>query len=154
MLKRQNGCWNQHCHLFAVGYCFKSGTNRNFGFPKTHIAANEPIHRNLLFHVFLHGNGRFHLVGRVFVYKRSFQFLLKVRIGRKSETTFLASGSIQLYQFFGNVFNLQLGTVFQLLPRATSQFTDAGFGSVFPLEFRDAVKIMNTHEQHIVIPVA
>ena len=69
MLQRQDGCWHQNCNLLALSNHFKRCANRDFGLSKPDISANQAVHRIGFFQIFLHINGSFDLVGRIFIDK-------------------------------------------------------------------------------------
>jgi len=47
----QDGGGREDCDLFAVHHGLEGGPDRDLGFAKTDVAANQAIHRLRLFHV-------------------------------------------------------------------------------------------------------
>ncbi|OPZ69204.1 MAG: hypothetical protein BWY83_02050 [bacterium ADurb.Bin478] len=67
MLLRQNRGRHQDRHLFTVIQSLKGGAHRHLGFAKPHIAADQPIHGNRLFHILFNILYRSELVLGLFV---------------------------------------------------------------------------------------
>ena len=76
VLECQNGGGNQYGHLLVVASCFECRPYGDFGFSEAHIAADEPVHWSVAFHVGFYFGRRFQLVGCVFVDKRGFELVL------------------------------------------------------------------------------
>ena len=55
MLLREQGGRYQDRHLLLALYRDKGRAQGNFGFAKTHIAADDTVHRLAGFHIFQHG---------------------------------------------------------------------------------------------------
>ena len=124
VLKGKNGGGNQDCHLFAVGYRFKSSPDGYLGLPESHISAYQPVHGESSFHSGLYIGCGLQLVGGILIDKGGFQFLLQVGVGRKGKSLLIFSLCIEQDQFPGNVLYLLLGIAFQLLPGTATQFID------------------------------
>jgi hypothetical protein len=55
MLIGEDGGGHQHGRLFIITTGFKGSPDRDFRFPKAHVSANEPVHREMAFpYPFLH----------------------------------------------------------------------------------------------------
>ena len=81
VLEGQDCGGSKNSHLFAVIDGFEGRSHRHFRFSITHITANQPIHRPLLFHVLFDVlNGR-QLVRRFLIFKRFLRFLAQGIIG-------------------------------------------------------------------------
>ena len=87
MLEGKDGCRNQDYHLFPVSHGLESRPDGYFCFAETNVAADKPIHRALILHILLDRLGSRFLVGSILIHKGRFELFLKIRIGRKSETS-------------------------------------------------------------------
>ena len=45
VLLSKHGCWHQHRYLPTALHRLERGANGNFGLSKSHVAANQPVHR-------------------------------------------------------------------------------------------------------------
>ena len=80
MLLRQHRRGHQNRHLLPVHHTFERRANRHLRLAKSHVAANQPVHRLGPLHVRLgFRNGR-HLIARLLVNKSAFKFALPLRI--------------------------------------------------------------------------
>ena len=154
MLEGQYGGRHEYCDLFVVAGGFECRTYGNFGFPETHVAADEPVHRAFAFHVGFHFGCGFYLVWSIFVNERCFEFLLQERVGRESESLFFFTGGIELYQVAGNLFHLAFRLLFHAFPSTASQFVDTRSFSLFCPVFRQFVQGVNTDKNNIVVLVS
>ncbi len=153
MLHRQNGRRYQHDHLFAVAYGLEGGANGDFGFAKTHIAANQAVHRVRLFHVVLDVVGGLGLVGRVFVNKGRFQFGLHEIVVTKSEARGLAPLGIEGNQLFGDVLQLLLDAAFLGVPLARTELVHLRWRAFPACVFGNFVQVVDAHVQQVVVAV-
>ena len=151
MLKREHGSRYEHCHLFIVRRGFHGGTNGDFGFPKSHIATHQSVHRALLFHVRLHLLGNLELVGRILVSKTRFELLLHETIGAKSKSLLLLTLSVETNEVARNVLNLFLRALLEFLPSARAQMAQARRFAFLALILRHLMQGMDRHKYHIIV---
>ena len=83
VLLGENGGRRKDCDLFAVHDRFECSADRDFGFAKADIAANQAVHRLRSFHVDLGVDDRFHLIRRFAERERMLKLGLPFGVGRK-----------------------------------------------------------------------
>ena len=76
VLLRQHGRRHQHRHLPAAHHRLECRAHGHLRFAKTHVAANQPIHRPIRFHVRLGGGDGLILIRCFLVQKSRFKFAL------------------------------------------------------------------------------
>ena len=143
----------EHCHLFVVGNSLECGPYRHFRFSETDVAADEPVHRRVAFHVVLHVLCGFQLVGGIFVDERGFQLMLHETVGTEAETFLFFPFGVEFYQVSGYVFYFCLGSFFQFLPCSGAEFVQAGLFSVLAFVFGYLVQRMYGNEHHVIVLV-
>ncbi|MCY1239462.1 hypothetical protein D9M69_512440 [compost metagenome] len=80
MLEGQNSCRDQNSNLLSVVYRLECRTNSDFCFSEAYIAADQTVHWAFVLHVGFYLLGCLELIWRVFIYKRRFQFGLKITV--------------------------------------------------------------------------
>ena len=126
---------HKYSHLLAVGYSFERCTNGNFGFTKSNIATYKPVHRHIGFHILFDIGGSFHLIGCIFIQKRSLQLLLQITVGRKFKSFFGFSLGIELNQVAGYVLDFGFCAFFQPFPGTGAELVDTGCLAFFAFVF-------------------
>ncbi len=117
--------------MFSRRYCLKSSANCNFCFAKTNITTDQSVHRIFAFHILFDGSRCGRLVGRIFIHKRGFEFVLQIIVGRERKTACRFSQSIEFDKLGGDVFDFLFGCFFEVLPRIRSEPIEFGRRTVF-----------------------
>ena len=128
VLHGQDGRGHQHGHLLAVARRSEGRPDGDFRFAKTHIAADQSVHRNGLEHVLLDGLARGILVGRVFVHEAGLQCVLQVAVVGVGMARCGLPLGIQLQQVVGNLLDPALGFLLGLGPCGGPELVDLGLG--------------------------
>ena len=153
MLQRQDGRRHENRHLLAVASGLEGGSDGDFRFTETDIAADEAVHRAGILHVPLHGRGGRLLIGRIFIHEGRFQFFLQIGVRREGVALGSAPLGIQLNQVLGDILDLFLGVVFQRDPGLGTQFVDFGRFAVLGAETGNLMQRMHRNEDHVAILV-
>ena len=85
VLLSQYRCRNKKCALFAVHRAFECSTQRDLGFAVANVAAKQPVHYFIRFHIGLYLLNACQLIRSFAIRKAEFQSLLPIRILRKAE---------------------------------------------------------------------
>ena len=108
MLPRQNGGGGQNGALFAAHHAFEGGAQRHLGLAHAHIAAEQPIHGPLVFHVGFDLVGGGELVGGLLIGKALLKISLPGVIRREGIALGLTAAGVQFNEFFGHLFGGRL----------------------------------------------
>ena len=126
MLLRQHRGGRNNCGLLAAGYSLERRADGDLGFSKTHIAADEAVHRAGRFHVLLRLADGAELVGRFSEKKRALEFLLPVRIGGKGITLLRLSLGLHLEHAGRVIVDAARGFFLRLAPAPRAEFREVG----------------------------
>ena len=151
MLQSQHCGWNQHRDLFVVADGFEGGPYGHLRFSESDIAANQPVHWLIQFHVFFDFGRGFELIGGILVNKGGFQSLLQIGIGAVGKTFLLQALRIQLNKVAGNVFYFALAPVFHLFPGPAAQLVYGRLAAIFAPVFGNTMQIVNAYKDGIVV---
>ena len=116
MLLHEQGRRHEHGDLFGVLHRFECRAQRDFGLAEPHVAANEPVHRNRLFHVGLHVVDCGELVGGLLIRERVFELFLPRRVFAEGEPFRLLACRIQLDEVLGDLMDVFLRLGLRLRP--------------------------------------
>src|SRR3982751_1349287 len=86
VLKCKNGGRHKNSCLLSIQACFESCADSNFGFAKSYVTANKPVHWRWRLHVFFYICSCLALVWCVLVNERSLQFRLHVIVRSMGKT--------------------------------------------------------------------
>ena len=125
MLVGQHGGGHQHRHLLVVTCRLEGSTHGHLGLAEAHVATHEAVHRALPLHVGLDVDGSLQLVGRVFVEEARLQLVLHEAVGAIGKALLLRTLRVELDEVAGDILDLGLGALLELLPRARAQLIDA-----------------------------
>ena len=153
MLVGQHGGGHQHRHLLVVTCRLEGSTHGHLGLAEAHVATHEAVHRALTLHVGLDVYGSLQLVGRVFVEEARLQLVLHEAVGAIGKPLLLRTLRVELDEVAGDILNLGLGALLELLPRARAQFIDARCLALLALVLGYLVQRVNRHEHHIIVTV-
>ena len=103
VLLRQNRRWHENRNLLAVHRRLVRRANRNFSFAETNVAANQPVHWRLAFHIRLDIFDGLKLVGRLFVGKFFLELSLRSVVRVEGETVSGRAARVNFNQLFGNI---------------------------------------------------
>ena len=153
VLLGQEGSGCQNGHLFAARNRHKGGTQRNFGFAKTHVAAHQPIHRARANHVLDDVVNRRFLVRSFFKAKVVGKGFVIVR--RVAEGVAFAGGAagVDVEQLGSRVAHLFGGFALGLVPGGAAQFVQRGFVGTHPGVTADQLQLAHGHVEHGVVGV-
>ena len=116
MLLGENRRRAEDSDLVAVHHRLERGTDRDFGLTVADVAANEPVHRLLRFHVdfdFLDGG---ELVRRLVVDERGLEFALPGRVRRQGVAFERCSCGLDFEEFARKIHDGALGSELLFLP--------------------------------------
>ena len=118
--------WAQHGNLFAARDGAKSSAQRDFGFAKTDVAADQTIHRSTRFHVVEHGDDGGGLIGRFFEAKTVGKGFVIVRAKLKRVALSRGAARVQSEQFGGGIVRLQSGAALGFFPLLRAEVVQRG----------------------------
>ena len=116
MLLRKKRCRREHYYLPAVHYGFEHCPERYFGLAESDVAAKEPVHRLLGFHVSLYLLYCAELVFGLNVREPAFEKLLLLFVGSARKAFVYASCSVDLKEVVSNLLDGFPGARYGLLP--------------------------------------
>ncbi len=116
MLEREHRSRRQHRDLLVVAQRLESRAHRHFRFAVTNVAAQQPIHRKLRFHVALHVGDGLRLVTGLVVFERVLKLLHPFGIGWKNVPACGLALRIKFDQFVGHVLHRLAHTRLGLSP--------------------------------------
>ena len=151
VLVGQDGGGHQHGHLLVVRHGLERGAYGHLRLAEAHVAAHQAVHRAGALHVGLHLGRGLALVGCVFVEEAGLQLALQEAVGAELEALLLAALGVQLDEVAGNVLNLLLRAVLQLLPSPRAQLVQAGRLALLALVFGHFVQGVDGDEHHVVV---
>ena len=125
VLEGQYGGRHEHGNLFVVAGGFEGSPDCYLCLTKSHVAADEAVHRACLLHVVLHLLRGLHLVWGVLIEERALQLMLQVCVGRECEALFVAALGIELYEVAGNVLDTLLGALLDTVPCSGAEGAEA-----------------------------
>ena len=116
MLPGKNCRRAEYRTLFAVQYTLESSPQCNLGFPKSNVAAQQPLHRNRAFHIFLDLMDTAQLIVRLLILEMVFKIPLHFVIRRKSIAFDRHPLGIQCDQLIGHLVHRFFDLLSGLLP--------------------------------------
>ena len=137
MLEAENGGRREHRHLLAVPQRLEGRAHDDFGFAETDVAAEQPVHGLLVFHVALDVFDGCELVAGFGEFERVLELALPVAVGGEGEAVRHLSRRIELQQLFGHVAHCAASSSLGLLPSEPAQFVElrtVSFGSGITLD--------------------
>ena len=99
VLRGQNRCRAENRHLLARRHHFERAAQGDFGFAEAHVAADQAIHRLVVFQIALHVVDGAQLVGRLAVGERLLHLHLPVGIGAERGPLRGLTGRVEPDQF-------------------------------------------------------
>ena len=126
MLLGQHRGRREHGDLLAVHHRLERGADRHLRLAEADIAADEPVHRALGFHVGLGRGDRGKLVGGFLVQKRVFKLLLPFVVRREREAGARFPLGMDGEQLGGIIKNRALGGEPGLRPAPVAEFAQRG----------------------------
>ena len=142
---------HHHGDLLVVAGRLEGSAHRDFGFTKSHVAADEAVHRAVALHVGLDLLGHFELIGGVFVGKGGFELLLEECVGGVGEALFFAPATVEDDEVAGDVFELFLGLALDALPRTCAEVGESGRFALAAFVLRHLVEGVDGDEDGIVV---
>ena len=121
MLECQNGRRCEKRDLLRIKNGLEGSAHRHLGLAVPDVAAQQAIHRRGRLHVSLHVRDSCRLIRSWFVRKRSFEFLLPMRVRREGVSGHCLSLRVQLEEFLGHVAHRLLDARLCLFPGRPAQ---------------------------------
>ena len=109
MLLHQQSRWHQHRNLLTVLHRLKSRPNGNLGFSVTHIAADQPIHRDFALHINFHFINARELIGGFDISECIFELALPRSVGPEGVALGRLAGSVEADQLTRYLLNRLAG---------------------------------------------
>ena len=137
MLPRQYGRRRKDCRLFARQHAFHHRPQRDLGLAEADVAAQQPVHRAVGFHIpfdFLHAA---QLVVGLLIGERLLEFTLPVVVRREGVALLPLALSVQMDESRRQVLGRRLGAGARLCPVGAAQLGQAHLFMVAADIFRD-----------------
>ena len=141
MLLSQNGGGHQVNYLLVLLHCFKRRPDGHLSLTKAYVAAHQPVHDLITFHILFGSRNGCQLVFCFLIRKQFFKFLLPYRIRPITEALPPLSGCIQLHQIPCHILYGRPDSGFGLTPFRTAQFGQFGFLCLCICIFLDQMKL-------------
>ena len=155
MLPGKDGGRHQDGALLPGGDTLERRSQGHLGFAESHVAAQQPIHGYVPFHVVLDLIDTPQLVLGLIKGEVGFKIVLPFSIGGEGEAFLLHPLSVQLDQLFGDVLHSGADLGFLTLPVSAAQTVQLHrrvFSGTYI--FRNQIQLGNRHIQRIVLGVA
>ena len=121
----QHGSRHENSHLLVVDTGLESSSDSYFRLAKADVAADEPIHRSLTFHIGLDVLSGFELVGRIFVEETCLEFVLHETVTAEGKAFLLPTTGVEQDEVAGDVLYLLLRPLLHALPSTSAKTADA-----------------------------
>ena len=146
LLDQQRG-GHEHGHLLAVLHGLEGRAQRDLGFAKAHVAADQAIHRHGLLHIGLDLVDGGELVGGLLIGESVLQLLLPRGVRAEREALGALAGGVQLDQVVGDLVDMLAGLGFGGRPVGAAELVElGGFGTDV---FADLVELVGGDEQFV-----
>ena len=153
VLQRQDGGGHQHGHLLAVAGGLEGGADGDLGLAEAHVAADQPVHGRAAFQVLLHVQRGLLLVGGVLVDEAGLQLVLQVVVRREGVAGLGLAFGVELDQVEGELLDLLLGALLQVLPRRGAQLAHLGLHALLRGVAAHPVQAVDAHVQDVLVAV-
>ena len=155
MLPREDGRGTEQRALLAVHHAFEGGPERHLRLAEAHVAAEQPVHRDGVFHIRFDLVDAAELVVRLLKGEPPLKVVLPVGVGRKRVALDRHPLGIEFCQLLGHVLDGLFDPLAGLLPLDGIQFIEAHVRVVPHADvFADEVELGDRHEEHVGARVA
>ena len=153
VLLRQNGGGAQHHHLLFVLRRRERRAQRHLGFAKSHITAHQAVHGLRAAHVGFHVRDGGQLVRRFLIGERLFHFALRRRVGPERIALRTCAARVHVHQVECKLLRCGAGLLHGARPVGRVQARATRRGALGAHVARDAIELLNRHEQLVALSV-
>ena len=153
MLFGKYGGWHEDGRLFAAGDGFERGTDRNLGFAKADITADQAIHRACSFQVAFGFVDRATLIACFDMMERAFEFPHPSSVGRVGVSRFVVALGLDAQKFGGVIENGFFGRLAGGFPCGAAKFVELWRATAEADIFADQVRLLEWDSEHRAIAV-
>ena len=150
MLLGEDGRGREDRHLASAEHALERGAQRDLGLAEADVAADEPVHRRGAFHVGLHVDDRARLVRGLAMREGTLELAHPgvVRVLRVRDAGLGRAGGLHRQQLRGEVGGGLLGGLTRLLPAASAEFRELGYGPADADVAREEMRLPHGEVQH------
>jgi len=145
VLLGKHGCGHEDGDLFAAGDGLEGGTDGDFGFAETDIAADQPVHRPRLFEIEFGLIDGAALVGGLGVVERALELPHPLGVRRVGEAGFVLALGLHAEELCRVVENGFLGGLARVFPCGASEFVEVWRFAAHANVFADEVRLFEWH---------